>query len=296
VRHEGARRPIDEEAAVSAEITAPTVVPAWSEDPLAARARSVWTAGDFLPIARSFASGAEEFISRLALRRGESLLDVACGTGNLAIPAARAGARVSGIDIAPNLIAEARLEARAAGCAVSFEVGDAESLPYVDDQFDTTVTMFGAMFAYRPARAAAELLRVTRPGGRVAMANWTPEGFVGKMLRAHTGVVPPPAGVPSPLGWGQEEVVRERFGGGVESLSCIRRTLELRFPFPPAAVTELFAASYGPTVVTLRAADPAGASRLRAELTGLFQEHNLATDGTTAVAGEYLDVQARVHR
>jgi SAM-dependent methyltransferase len=269
-------------------------VPAWSEDPLTARARSVWTAGDFLPIAQSFAPGAEEFIARLALRQGESVLDVACGTGNLAIPAARAGARVTGIDIAPNLIAEARLEARSAGLTMAFEVGNAEALPYGDGQFDTTVTMFGAMFAYRPARAAAELLRVTRPAGRVAMANWTPEGFIGKMLRVHTSLVPPPSGVPSPLGWGQEEVVRERFGDGVISLSCTRRTLELRFPFPPAAVTELFATAYGPTVTTLRATDPDGSSRLRDELTRLFQQHNRATDGTTVVEGEYLDVQARV--
>lgn len=269
-------------------------VPAWSEDPLTARARSVWTAGDFLPIARSFAAGAEEFIARLALRPGESVLDVACGTGNLAIPAARAGARVSGIDIAPNLIAQAQHEARTAGCVIAFEVGDAEALPYDDGRFDTTVTMFGAMFAYRPDRAATELLRVTRPGGRVAMANWTPEGFIGKMLRAHTAVVSPPPGVPSSLEWGKEEMVRARFAGGLTALSCTRRTLELRFPFPPAAVTELFATCYGPTVSTLRATDPDGGSRLRDELTRLFQQHNLATDGTTVVAGEYLDVQAQV--
>src|SRR6476620_295577 len=141
------------------------VVRTWSEDPLTARARSVWTSGDFLPIARSFAPGAEEFIARLALRPGESVLDVACGTGNLAIPAARAGACVTGIDIAPNLIAQARLEARTAGCVVAFEVGDAEKLPYLEDQFDTTVTMFGAMFAYRPERTVGELLRVTRSSG-----------------------------------------------------------------------------------------------------------------------------------
>jgi SAM-dependent methyltransferase len=269
-------------------------VRAWSEDPLTARARSVWSGGDFLPIARSFAAGAEEFIARLALRPGESVLDVACGTGNLAIPAARAGARVTGIDIAPNLIAEARHEARTAGCVIAFEVGDAEALPYVDDQFDTSVTMFGAMFAYRPARAAAELVRVTRQGGRVAMANWTPEGFIGQLLRAHTSIVPPPSGTPSPLEWGREDLVRERFGDRVTSVICTRRTLELRFPFPPAAVTELFATCYGPTVATLRATDPEGSSRLRAELTRLFQQHNCATDGTTAVVGEYLDVQTRV--
>lgn len=278
-------------------ITGPRVtgeVRAWSEDPLTARARAIWTGGDFHPIARSFAEGAAGFIDRLALRAGEAVLDVACGTGNLAIPAARAGARVSGIDIAPNLIAQARLEAQIAGCSIAFEVGDAEALPYGDGQFETTVTMFGAMFAYRPERAASELVRVTKRGGRVAMANWTPEGFIGSMLRAHTAIVPPPAGVPSSLAWGEEQAVRERFGDRVSALTCTRPTLELRFPFPPAAVTELFATCYGPTVATLRATDMNGASRLRADLTRLFTEHNIASDGMTVVAGEYLDVQARV--
>ena len=278
----------------TAAVGARSNAPAWSEDPLTARARAVWTAGSFLPIARSFAPEAEEFIARLVLRAGESVLDVACGTGNLAIPAARAGARVTGIDIAPNLIADARLEARALGCRVAFEVGDAEALPYGDGQFDTTVTMFGAMFAYRPDRAGSELLRVTRPGGRVVMANWMPTGVIGRMLSAHAAVAPPPAGVPSPLQWGMEDVVTERFGNRVSSVIWARRTLELRFPFSPAAVTELFAASYGPTVMALRATDPDGSSWLRAELTRLFQEHNLASDGTTLIAGDYLDVQARV--
>lgn len=270
------------------------VVRTWSEDHLTARARSVWTSGDLLPIARSFAAGAEEFIDRLALRPGELVLDVGCGTGNLAIPAARAGACVTGIDIAPNLIALARQEARTAGCVVAFEVGDAEALPVADGQFETTVTMFGAMFAYRPDRAAAELLRVTRSGGRLAMANWMPDGFVGRLLRAHAWVLPLPSGVPSPLEWGTEAMVRSRFGDGLASLTCTRRTIELRFRHPPGAVAELFARYYGPTVTTLQAADPDEASRLRQELAGLFQEYNVATDGTTTVVGDYLDVQARV--
>jgi SAM-dependent methyltransferase len=269
-------------------------VPDWSEDPLAARARAVWNGGDFHPIARSYASGAEEFVARLALRAGESVLDVACGTGNLAIPAARAGARVTGIDIAASLIAKARIEARTAGCAVTFDVGDAESLAYPDGRFETTITMFGAMFAYRPERVAAELIRVTAPRGRLVMANWVPDGLVGRMLRAHAAIVPPPPGVPSPLGWGDEAIVRERLGDGVTSLRCTRRTLEFRFPFPPAAVTELFAACYGPTVATLAATDPDGASRLRGDLTRLFQEHNLASDGSTRMTAEYLEVFGRV--
>ena len=266
----------------------------WSEDPLTARARSVWTSADFLPIARSFVAGAEEFVDRLELRPGESVLDVACGTGNLAIPAARTGACVTGIDIAPNLIAQARMEARMAGCVVAFEVGDAEALPVADAQFETTITMFGAMFAYRPDRAATELLRVTRPGGRLAMANWTPRGFSGQLLRAHTEVLPPPSGIPSPLEWGMEEVVRSRLRGGFTSLTCTRQTIELRFTYPPWAVAELFARCYGPTVTTLQAVEPDEASGLRQELTALFQRHNVATDGSTAVVGEYLEVHARV--
>src|SRR4051812_2255745 len=198
-------------------------VRAASEHPLTARARAIWSNADFLPIARSYASGAEAFVARLGLRPGERVLDVACGTGNLAIPAARAGARVTGVDIAPNLIAQAKLEARAAACAISFDVGEAEALPYLDGQFDTVMTMFGAMFASPPERVGAELVRVTKPGGRVAMANWIPDGFVGKLLRAHTAVVPPPAGIPSPLDWGQEGLVAARLGDGVTALQCTRR-------------------------------------------------------------------------
>ena len=209
-------------------------VRAWSEDPLTARARSVWTSGDFLPIARSFAPGARGVHHPAGTSPGEVVLDVACGTGNLAIPAALAGARVSGIDIAPNLIAEAQLEARAAGVAIAFRGGRCRDRSRISRaNLDTTVTMFGAMFAYRPERAAAELLRVTRPNGRVAMANWTYEGFVGQMLRVHTAIVPPPPGVPSPLEWGKERMVRARFGDRVRSVICSKRTLELSFPFPP---------------------------------------------------------------
>jgi hypothetical protein len=173
-------------------------------------------------------------------------------------------------------------------------VGDVEALPYLDGQFDTVMTMFGAMFAYRPELTASELVRVTRPSGRVAMANWIPDGFVGKLLRAHTAVVPPPPGAPSPLDWGHEGLARARFGDRVTSLQCTRRTLELRFPFPPEVVTEVFTTCYGPTVATLRATDAEGAARLRAELTRLFLQHNVATDGTTTVVAAYLDIQARV--
>src|SRR5580765_3489459 len=147
-------------------------------DPLSERVRATWTSGDFGRIADGYTCSAGEFIARLGFDPLEPVLDVACGTGNLAIPAARAGASVTGIDIAPNLVSQAQTRARAEGLSIRFDVGDAEQLPYANGEFTTVVTMFGAMFAARPERAAAEMLRVTRPGGRIAMANWTPSGFI----------------------------------------------------------------------------------------------------------------------
>ncbi len=169
---------------------------------LRARVRATWTAGDFGRIAVGFERGAAEFIARLALKPGELVLDVACGTGNLALPAARGGAQVTAIDIAPALVAQLAARAAAEGLAVDAREGDAEALPFADGSFDTVVTMFGAMFAAHPDSAASELVRVTRAGGRIAMANWTPEGFIGRMLKVVVGYVPPPAGVPSVLLWG----------------------------------------------------------------------------------------------
>lgn len=265
-----------------------------SEDSPTTRTRAIWMAGDLLPIARSYATGAEEYIKRLGVGRGDTVLDVACGTGNLAIPAARTGARVYGIDIAPYVIAQARLEARAAGCTIDFDVGNAESLAFMDGMFDATITMFGAMFSERPAATAAELLRVTRSGGRVAMANLTAAGFAGRYVRAHGAVLPPPPGAHNVLDWGQEEKVRALFGDFVSSLRFARRTIELRFPMPPSAVTRLFVTCYGPTVTTLEQLRPGDARDLRNEISRLIHLHNVATDGTTAVPVEFLDVQARV--
>ena len=265
-----------------------------AEDSFATRTRAIWSAGDLVPIARSYAPGAEQFIKRLGIDRSDTVLDVACGTGNLAIPAAKTGARVFGIDIAPYVIAQARLEARAAGATVDFNVGNAESLAFMDGLFDTTVTMFGAMFATRPEVTATEMIRVTRQGGRVAMANWTPEGITGQFVRAHLSAAPLPAGAGNPMDWGEEEKVRALLGDFVSSVTFARRTIDLRFPMPPTAVAKLFASCYGPTVTTLEALDSRDAREFRSEMARLFQLHNVATDGTTVVLAEFLDVQARV--
>lgn len=260
-------------------------------DPVVARNRATWTAGDFERIAAGYRSSAEAFVARLDLARGELVLDVACGTGNLALPAARCGATVVGIDIAPNLIETGRRRAAGEGVEVRFDEGNCESLPYADGSFDTAITMFGAMFAPHPDRAASELMRVVRPGGRIAMANWTPGSFVGAMLRAHVALVPPPAGVPSALLWGDEGVVRERLAA-TRSIACARRAIQFDFPMSPEDVVRLFRDYYGPTVRTFEALDDAGKARLFANLVALWSDANQATDGTTRVESEFLEVVA----
>jgi ubiquinone/menaquinone biosynthesis C-methylase UbiE len=261
-------------------------------DPLTARVRATWTSGDFGRIARAYELGAAQFITRLGLDSGERVLDVGTGTGNLAIPAARTGAVVTGVDIAPNLLTQAKARAAAESLVVRFDVGNAEALPYGDDEFDTAVSMFGAMFAARPERAASELLRVVRPGGRIVMANWTPTSFVGEMLKTTSRYAPPAAGVPSPLLWGTEQAVRERFGAGVTALLLTRRIITFEFALDPAGVVNEFIQWYGPTLRSFASLDDENKAALRHDLECLWSEHNRADDGTTRVQSEYLEVVA----
>jgi len=196
---------------------------------LKSKLRATWTAGDFAEIAKSIQSGAEEFVARLDLKPGTTVLDVACGNGNTAIPAALAGADVTGVDIAPYLIEQAIERAAQENASAEFDVGDAEDLPYEPESFDLVLTMFGAMFAPRPEIVVSELERVCRPGGVIAMANWTPEGFIGQMFKifkAH--LPPPPAGVASPMGWGDEATVGSRLRPGFTEVRMTRRIAVMR--------------------------------------------------------------------
>lgn len=261
-------------------------------DPLTERVRATWTSGDFGRIAKGYVRGAAEFIARLEFETDERVLDVACGTGNLTLPAARTGAAVTGIDIAPNLLAQAEARAAAERVSISFQLGDAEQMPYESASFDTVVTMFGAMFAARPERAAAELLRVTRPGGRIVMANWTPASFIGEMLRTTVAYVPAPSTVPSPLLWGTEDHVRSRLQGGSATLTITRRLLTFEYPFGPEQVVNEFRLWYGPTLRAFAALDETKRDGLRRDLERLWTEHNRAKDGTTRVQSEYLEVTA----
>ena len=259
---------------------------------LKTRLKGMWMAGNFGEIAKHIETAAEEFIARLNLKPGDRVLDVACGTGNLAIPAARAGAIVTGADIATNLLEQARARAESEGLKIQFDEGDAENLPYDDSAFDAVVTMFGAMFAPRPELVAAELTRVCRPGGRIAMANWTPEGFVGQMFKTTGKHVPPPPNMPSPLKWGDEATVRERLREGIADLQLTKQMCVFNYPFPPAEVVEFFRLYYGPTQRAFAALDDEKQAALRKDLEALWTEHNQASDNTTRVAGEYLEVYA----
>ena len=177
--------------------------------------------------------------------------------------------------------------------SVQFDEGDAEALPYRDASFDTVVSLVGAMFAPRPERVTAELVRVCRPSGRIIMVNWTPTGFVGGMFKAIAKHVPPPPGVPSAMLWGDEATVRERLRDGVTELRLTRRIYpSWHYPFPVPEVVEFFRQNYGPTQRAFAALDDAGQESLRRDLEGVFSAHNRAGDKATALEGEYLEVIA----
>jgi SAM-dependent methyltransferase len=257
---------------------------------LKSRLKATWMDGNYDHFSRAMESSAAQFLDRLAVPAGATFLDVACGSGQLGILAARRGASVTGIDIATNSIAVARARAAAERLSATFDEGDAEALPYPDASFDVVATIYGAMFAPRPELVASEMLRVTRPGGMVAMANWTPEGFIGQMFRAIARFIAPP-GMPSPVQWGVEEVVRRRFGAGLSRLELTRVHYRFDYPFGPAEVVEFFKRNYGPTTRAFAALDDEKAAGLRADLTELWTSHNRATDpNLTIVEAEYLEV------
>lgn len=262
---------------------------------LKTRLRATWMSGDYGHFAKYLERGALDFLDRLAITPGTRMLDVACGAGQIAIPAARAGARVTGIDIASNLIEQARQRAQAAGVDAQFEEGDAENLPAEDGAFDLVVSLIGAMFAPRPECVAAELLRTCRPGGRIAMANWTPGGFVGQMFKVVGKHVPPSPLMAAPVQWGMEDIVRERLGKGVDELSLTKRMYPLSYPFSPPDVVEFFRTYYGPVNRAFAALDESKQASLREELEQLWSAHNKAGNGATEVEGEYLEVLATRH-
>ena len=267
-----------------------TVQPIADLDGLKTRIRATWMAGDYGSVAASTESAAKNFIDRRQIKPNMQVLDVAYGNGNLSIPAAKAGAAVTGVDIAPNLLDQARARAAREKLDIRFEEGDAENLPVAVGAFDLVVSMFGVMFAPRPNLVAAELCRVCRSGGQIAMANWTPSGFIGALFRATAKHVAPPVGAPSPLQWGDEATVRERLGADVKDLQMARRLAQLKFPFSIPETVEFYRVHYDPTLKAFAGLSETAQAALRRDLEDLYVRHNDARDGTTCIAAEYLEV------
>jgi 2-polyprenyl-3-methyl-5-hydroxy-6-metoxy-1,4-benzoquinol methylase len=258
-------------------------------DHLKTRLKEIWTAGDYDRFSRYMEGGAREFYERLNIFPGCQLLDVACGSGQLALMAAKDGIDVIGVDIAGNLLERARARAKAEGLKVQFEEADAEALPFDEASFDMVVSLIGAMFAPQPNQVAKELLRVCVPGGTIAMANWTPQGFVGQMFKTVSKFIAP-SGMPSPVLWGDEQTVRGRLSHGLSDFSLTRRQYLFSYPFPPSEVVEFFRLYYGPTNQAFASLDAEGQTRLRQDLEQLWTEHNRAGTDCTTVLAEYLEV------
>jgi SAM-dependent methyltransferase len=261
-------------------------------DALKTRLKATWMDGNYDYFSRFMKASAVEFLDRLGVDPGTSLLDVACGSGQLALIAAGMGANVSGVDIATNAILAARARAASEGYDIRFDEGDAEALPYEVASFDVVASLFGAMFAPRPELVSAELLRVCRPGGRIAMGNWTREGFIGQMFKTFARFIAPP-GMPSPVLWGDESTVRERLGDHVSDLRLTRVIYQFDYPFSPADVVEFFRQNYGPTTRAFATLEVADQASLRKELVELWASHNTASSpARTIVDAEYLEVVA----
>jgi SAM-dependent methyltransferase len=255
------------------------------------RQRQVWASGDFHVIAALIMPVSEQLCDAVDLRAGERVLDVATGSGNTAIAAARRLCDVTGVDFVPALLERARVRAAAEGLSIAFREGDAEELPVADASHDVALSTFGSMFAPNQEQAARELLRVCRPGGRIGLASWTPEGWIGEMFRIVSRHVPPPAGLRPPTRWGTEAGLRELFGDAVSALRTSRKAFVWRFRSAQQYL-DLFRSYYGPTLKAFEALDEPGRQGLARDLLAAVEQFNRSDDGTLLVEAEYMEAVA----
>jgi SAM-dependent methyltransferase len=252
--------------------------------------RATWAAGDYAAVGSTLQIMGEQLCEAAELRPGWQVLDVATGNGGTAIAAARRGCEVVGVDYVPALLVHARERAAAERYPIRFDEGDAEALPYDDAGFDAVTSTLGSMFTADHQRAADELLRVCRPGGVIALANWTPGGFIGQVFKTIGRHVPPPPGVTSPAMWGTETYLRALFGAGVSALHTRTRTFTFRYRSPQHFL-EFLRTNYGPMLKAFEVLDDTGREALAGDLQALMTEANTAT-GTLAIPSEYLEVVA----
>jgi ubiquinone/menaquinone biosynthesis C-methylase UbiE len=254
--------------------------------------QKTWSAGDFSVVAKTIVIVSETLCEAVDVMPGERVLDVACGSGNTAIAAARrAWEGTVGADFVPELLEHGRKRAEAERVDVEFVEGDTENLPFDDASFDVVLSTFGAMFAPNQPRAAAELLRVCRPGGRIGMANWTPDGLVGAMFSTTVKHAPPPVKLTPPVLWGTEDHVRALFGDGISDLRAERRSVRMRYLSIDHNL-EFFKKYFGPTKMAYERLDEEGRAAFEADMRALYAERNEHADGALVLTGEYLEVVA----
>jgi ubiquinone/menaquinone biosynthesis C-methylase UbiE len=255
------------------------------------RQQKTWTSGDYARIGNTLVIMGELLCEAVDVHAGDKVLDVATGSGNTAISAARRFCDVTGIDYVPELIEQGRKRAEVEGMSITFDVGDAEDLPYPDASFDVVLSTLGVMFAPNQEKVAEELLRICRSGGKIGLANWTPDGFIGNMFRTLGKHVPPPPGIKPPPLWGTEERLRELLGEDIASLEVTRRSYMFRYPSAGHFV-EYFRSYYGPTLKAFESLEPEGQRSLAEDLEELLTQWNTSGDATVVVPSDYLEVVA----
>lgn len=263
--------------------------PAADFDAIKQKQEATWASGDYAVIGTRLQIVGESLAEAADVRAGERVIDIAAGNGNATLAAARRFAEVTSTDYVAALLEKGRARARADGLAVDFQVADAEALPFGEASFDVALSTFGAMFTPQHERPAREMLRVVRPGGRIALANWTPEGFIGQLFRIIGAYVPPPAGLKSPALWGTEPHIVELFGHGAEAIRCVRKTYMFRYR-SAAHWLDVFRQYYGPTHKAFGALDGKRQAALAADITALLEKLNTAGSASLVVPGEYLEV------
>jgi ubiquinone/menaquinone biosynthesis C-methylase UbiE len=256
---------------------------------LKARQHGAWSSGDYAVVGTTLQIVGEELCEALDIRSGQKVLDVAAGNGNVTLAAARRWCDVVSTDYVPSLLERGRIRAAAEGWSIDFKEADAEALPFADASFDVVVSTFGVMFTPNQDKAAAELLRVCKSGGKIGLANWTPEGFIGQLFKTLGTYLPPPAGAKSPALWGTQARITEMFGMAAASIGAERRHFMFRYRSPEHFL-DVFKIYYGPMLKAFAALDDAGQQGLKTDLLGLIGRMNRAQDGTMIVPSEYLEV------
>lgn len=255
---------------------------------LKTRQQSAWSSGDYAVVGVTLQIVGENLCEALDLRSGQKVLDVAAGNGNVSLAAARRWCEVTSTDYVPSLLDRGKARAAAENLKLVFKDADAEALPFADASFDAVVSTFGVMFTPDQDTAASELMRVCRRGGKIGLANWTPQGFIGQLFKTLGKYLPPPAGAKSPALWGTKERLTELFGAGAASIHADARDFMFRYR-SPAHFIDVFKTYYGPLLKAVTVLDEDKRASLLADIEALIGRLNRADDGTMVVPGEYLE-------